>query len=179
MHAKATVGSLARQKGAKTKSHGNMLRRGVDLPGSFRFTEYLREGEVSNRWVLRSEEPPDSRIFSKHLRADHGVRRQIHRDALNHARPFTLRPHPLRHGGDARIFDDPAFHKPGATKVLEAWESGYVAEMDTTAVGWAVQRLGAGRDKAGEHLGNLESYKIRERVHVVCKVRHYPASFPL
>ena len=54
-------------------------------------------------------------------------------------------------GGDVRVFDDPAaFHKPGATAVVEAWESGYVADMDTTALGWAVQRTGAGREKAGE-----------------------------
>lgn len=54
-------------------------------------------------------------------------------------------------GGDVRVFDDPAaFHKPGATKIVEAWESGFVSHMDTTALGWAVQRLGAGREKAGE-----------------------------
>jgi pyrimidine-nucleoside phosphorylase len=54
-------------------------------------------------------------------------------------------------GGDASVFDDPAaFHKPGATVVVDAWESGYVAEMDTTALGWAVQRTGAGREKAEE-----------------------------
>jgi pyrimidine-nucleoside phosphorylase len=54
-------------------------------------------------------------------------------------------------GGDASVFDDPAaFHKPCATEVVEAWESGFVAEMDTTALGWAVQRTGAGREKAGE-----------------------------
>jgi pyrimidine-nucleoside phosphorylase len=54
-------------------------------------------------------------------------------------------------GGDVRVFDDPAaFHKPGATQVLEAWQNGTIAEMDTTAIGWAVQRLGAGREKAGE-----------------------------
>jgi len=54
-------------------------------------------------------------------------------------------------GGDVSVFDDPAaFHKPGATEVIEAWESGFVAEMDTTALGWAVQRTGAGREKAGE-----------------------------
>ena len=54
-------------------------------------------------------------------------------------------------GGDVSVFDDPAaFHKPGATEVVEAWDSGYVAEMDTTALGWAVQRTGAGREKAGE-----------------------------
>ncbi len=54
-------------------------------------------------------------------------------------------------GGDASVFDDPAkFHKPGATRELTAWESGYITEIDTTQIGWAVQRLGAGREKAGE-----------------------------
>jgi pyrimidine-nucleoside phosphorylase len=54
-------------------------------------------------------------------------------------------------GGDVSVFDDiDAFHKPGASQVVEAWQSGFVAEMDTTALGWAVQRLGAGREKAGE-----------------------------
>ncbi len=49
------------------------------------------------------------------------------------------------------VFDDPkTTHKPGATQMLAAWESGFVEEMDTTAIGWAVQRLGAGREKAGE-----------------------------
>jgi pyrimidine-nucleoside phosphorylase len=54
-------------------------------------------------------------------------------------------------GGDTGVFDDPAaFHQPGATQVLHAWQTGYVAEMDTTKIGWAVQRTGAGREKAGE-----------------------------
>jgi pyrimidine-nucleoside phosphorylase len=53
--------------------------------------------------------------------------------------------------GDVSVFDDVmGFHRPGATRVVEAWASGYVAEMDTTALGWAVQRLGAGREKAGD-----------------------------
>ena len=54
-------------------------------------------------------------------------------------------------GGDLSVFDDlKALHKPGATQVLKAWKSGYVAAMDTMELGWAVQRLGAGREKAGE-----------------------------
>jgi pyrimidine-nucleoside phosphorylase len=54
-------------------------------------------------------------------------------------------------GGDARVFDDSArFHQPGATQVIEAWESGFISAMDTTALGWAVQRTGAGREKAGD-----------------------------
>jgi len=54
-------------------------------------------------------------------------------------------------GGDLSAFDHPGiFHKPGATQVVEAWQTGYIASMDTTMLGWAVQRLGAGREKAGE-----------------------------
>jgi pyrimidine-nucleoside phosphorylase len=54
-------------------------------------------------------------------------------------------------GGDTQIFDDPVgFHRPGATVVVPAWDNGYIAEMDTTKIGWAVQRTGAGREKAGE-----------------------------
>jgi pyrimidine-nucleoside phosphorylase len=50
-------------------------------------------------------------------------------------------------GGDTTIFDDPAgFHQPGATLVVTAWQSGYIANMDTTKLGWAVQRTGAGRE---------------------------------
>ncbi len=68
-------------------------------------------------------------------------------------------------GGDLGVFDDlKAAHKPGATMVLEAWESGYVSTMDTMELGWAVQRLGAGREKAGEpvdpHAG-IEFYARR------------------
>jgi len=54
-------------------------------------------------------------------------------------------------GGDISVFSEPrAFHKPGATTVLNAWETGFIAEMDTTRIGWAVQRTGAGREKAGK-----------------------------
>ncbi|HLY40879.1 MAG TPA: thymidine phosphorylase [Terracidiphilus sp.] len=54
-------------------------------------------------------------------------------------------------GGDVAVLEDlHGFHKPGATHVVEAAGSGFIAEMDTTALGWAVQRLGAGREKAGE-----------------------------
>jgi len=72
-------------------------------------------------------------------------------------------------GGDVSVFDDMAgFHKPGAMHVLEAWESGFIAEMDTTAVGMAVQRLGAGREKAGEpvdaHAGVLFDARRGARV---------------
>lgn len=54
-------------------------------------------------------------------------------------------------GGELGAFEDAiSFHNPGATKVVEAWERGFVSTMDTTALGWAVQRTGAGREKPGE-----------------------------
>lgn len=54
-------------------------------------------------------------------------------------------------GGDTAIFKDPAaFHKPTATRTLAASHDGYLNSMDCKQVGWAVQRLGAGRAKPGD-----------------------------
>jgi pyrimidine-nucleoside phosphorylase len=54
-------------------------------------------------------------------------------------------------GGDVSVFDNlQRFHTPGATEILKAWQSGYVAAMDTMILGWAVQRTGAGREQAGQ-----------------------------
>jgi len=53
-------------------------------------------------------------------------------------------------GGDTAVFADPAaFHKPAATRLLTATRAGYLAGMDCKQVGWAVQRLGAGRARPG------------------------------
>ncbi len=73
-------------------------------------------------------------------------------------------------GGNTHIFDNPAaFHNPGATRVIEAWQSGYICAMDTMKLGWAVQRLGAGREKAGEpvdpHAGILFHARRGAQVH--------------
>ncbi|HEV2213827.1 MAG TPA: thymidine phosphorylase [Terracidiphilus sp.] len=72
-------------------------------------------------------------------------------------------------GGDTRVFDDlEGFHKPGATRVVEAWQSGILSGMDTTMLGWAVQRTGAGREVAGKpvdpHAGIAFHIKRGERV---------------
>ncbi len=48
-------------------------------------------------------------------------------------------------------FADPAaFHQPRASRTLHADTAGFLAEMDCTEIGWAVQRLGAGRTRPGE-----------------------------
>jgi pyrimidine-nucleoside phosphorylase len=54
-------------------------------------------------------------------------------------------------GGDTSIFADPAaFHKPAASRTFNASRAGYLSSMDCKQVGWAVQRLGAGRAKPGD-----------------------------
>ena len=54
-------------------------------------------------------------------------------------------------GGDTAVLQSPsAFHKPRTSKLLLAETAGYLTSMDCTEVGWAVQRLGAGRAKPGD-----------------------------
>jgi thymidine phosphorylase len=53
--------------------------------------------------------------------------------------------------GDVSVFHDPAaHHQPRASRTLTATHSGFLASMDCKQVGWAVQRLGAGRAKPGD-----------------------------
>jgi pyrimidine-nucleoside phosphorylase len=72
-------------------------------------------------------------------------------------------------GGDIKVFDDPAAtHKPTATRTLTAPTSGYLTSMDCKQVGWAVQRLGAGRAKPGDpvsaHAGIEMHAKIGDKL---------------
>ncbi len=72
-------------------------------------------------------------------------------------------------GGDNSVFEDPAaFHKPKATRALRASCTGFLAGMDCKEVGWAVQRLGAGRTRPGDpvsaHAGIESHAKIGDHV---------------
>jgi pyrimidine-nucleoside phosphorylase len=75
------------------------------------------------------------------------------------------------HRGDTSIFANPAaFHKPAASRVLKATQDGYLAGMDCKEVGWAVQRLGAGRAVPGgpvaAHAGIESHAKLGEKLAV-------------
>ncbi len=75
-------------------------------------------------------------------------------------------------GGDITLFAGEAnpatFHKPTATRTLKAETAGYLSSMDCTEVGWAVQRLGAGRAKPGDpvsaHAGIEVHLKLGDKV---------------
>ena len=61
-----------------------------------------------------------------------------------------------------------AFHRPRATYTLTATTSGFLAEMNCTEIGWAVQRLGAGRTRPGDptsaHAGIQMHAKAGDRI---------------
>ena len=54
-------------------------------------------------------------------------------------------------GGDVKAIDaGMGFHQPRHRREFRAMRGGYFVAADCTKVGWAVQRLGAGRERAGE-----------------------------
>jgi len=63
-----------------------------------------------------------------------------------------------------------AFHKPAATHTLTADRAGFLSAMDCKQVGWAVQRLGAGRTHPGApvsaHAGIEMHAKLGDRIAV-------------
>uniref|UniRef100_A0A7V5CT11 thymidine phosphorylase n=1 Tax=Acidobacterium capsulatum TaxID=33075 RepID=A0A7V5CT11_9BACT len=72
-------------------------------------------------------------------------------------------------GGDVKVLEEPEkFHQPAFRRTLRAARSGYLTAIDCTQAGWAVQRLGAGRERAGEpveaHAGLEMHAKLGMRV---------------
>jgi pyrimidine-nucleoside phosphorylase len=72
-------------------------------------------------------------------------------------------------GGDTAVLSQTAgIHQPTATRTLTAAHSGYLSQMDCTQIGWAVQRLGAGRARPGDpvsaHAGIEMHAKLGDRL---------------
>jgi len=130
-------------------------------------------GRAAGNWIelvesvelLRNQRPPESEDLRElslilagwmiHLSgksATPGQGRQLAQAALEDGSALAIFFKMIEaQGGDTSVFADPsAFHKPGATQVQNAWATGFISEMDTTKIGWAVQRTGAGREMAGE-----------------------------
>ena len=68
----------------------------------------------------------------------------------------------------AAFADPAAFHKPTAVRTVTAHRGGYLAAMNCTQIGWAVQRLGAGRARPGDpvsaHAGIEMHAKLGDRL---------------
>jgi len=75
-------------------------------------------------------------------------------------------------GGDISLFEGEAnpanHHKPTAVRTITSPQTGYLTSMDCKQVGWAVQRLGAGRAKPGDpvsaHAGIEMHAKLGDRI---------------
>lgn len=68
-------------------------------------------------------------------------------------------------GGQLSVFDEPSRrHTPAATRVLRAWQTGYLAGMDCKEVGWAVQRLGAGREMPGGPVSSNAGIEMHAKI---------------
>jgi len=71
-------------------------------------------------------------------------------------------------GAMAALAEPGAFHSARATRVVRAERAGYLAGMDCAQVGWAVQRLGAGRARPGDvvsaHAGIEMHVKLGDRI---------------
>jgi pyrimidine-nucleoside phosphorylase len=67
--------------------------------------------------------------------------------------------------GDIAVLEDPsAHHKPTITRTITTSQSGYLASMDCKQVGWAVQRLGAGRAKPGDPVSAHAGIEIHAKL---------------
>jgi pyrimidine-nucleoside phosphorylase len=74
-------------------------------------------------------------------------------------------------GGDTNVFDSPEnFHRPAFKRMLHAPKNGFLSSMNCKEIGWAIQRLGAGRERPGDpvsaHAGIESHAKIGHAVEV-------------
>ena len=68
-------------------------------------------------------------------------------------------------GGDTSVFKDPsALHRPPAQRTLSAARAGFFSSMDCTEVGWAVQRLGAGRTRPGDPVSAVAGIEMHAKL---------------
>ena len=67
-------------------------------------------------------------------------------------------------GGDITVFAKAEAHRAGATTQLLAPTSGYLSSMDCKEVGWAVQRLGAGRAKPGDPVSAAAGIEVHAKL---------------
>jgi pyrimidine-nucleoside phosphorylase len=68
-------------------------------------------------------------------------------------------------GGDTGVFAAPwEQHHPTATRVVQAPRAGFLAGMDCKQIGWAVQRLGAGRARPGDPVSAHAGLEVHRKL---------------
>ena len=68
-------------------------------------------------------------------------------------------------GGDVTCLAEPEnVHQPKMRRQVFAERSGCITAVDCEAIGWAVQRLGAGREKAGEPVSAMAGIELHAKL---------------
>jgi pyrimidine-nucleoside phosphorylase len=68
-------------------------------------------------------------------------------------------------GGDVDCLAAPEkFHQPQVRGEVRAERSGFITTVDCEGIGWAVQRLGAGREQAGEPVSAMAGIELHAKV---------------
>jgi pyrimidine-nucleoside phosphorylase len=117
-------------------------------------------------WMLhlggKATTPEDGAILSARLLADGSAYRHFLRMVEMQSDDFVA--------AQAAFANPAAFHKPTATRTLTADRAGFLSGMDCKQIGWAVQRLGAGRTRPGApvsaHAGIEMHAKLGDRIAV-------------
>jgi pyrimidine-nucleoside phosphorylase len=137
--------------------------------GAILSTQLLADGSAYKRFLqmvaLQTSDPKNSVILSEVTRG-HSASHAVDGPAV------SLSSHRSPHKSPylAAFANPAAFHKPTATRTLTANRAGFLAGMDCKQIGWAVQRLGAGRIRPGApvsaHAGIEMHAKLGDRIRV-------------
>jgi pyrimidine-nucleoside phosphorylase len=137
--------------------------------GAILSAQLLADGSAYKHFLkmveLQTSDPKNSVILSEVTRG-HSASHAVEGPAVSlsshkspHAPPYL-----------AAFASPAAFHKPTATRTLAADRAGFLSAMDCKQIGWAVQRLGAGRTHPGApvsaHAGVEMHAKLGDRIAV-------------
>jgi pyrimidine-nucleoside phosphorylase len=146
---------------------GHMLHLGgkaaTPEAGAVLSAQLLADGSAYRRFLqmvaLQTSDPKNSVILSEVTRG-HSASHAVEGPAVSlssHESPYL-----------AAFASPAAFHRPAATRTLASARSGFLSGMDCKQIGWAVQRLGAGRTHPGApvsaHAGIEMHAKLGDRI---------------
>jgi pyrimidine-nucleoside phosphorylase len=151
---------------------GHMLHLGgkaaTPEAGAQLSANFLADGSAYKRFLqmveLQTSDPSsESVILTLTLNNVKGKGKNPHISSVSHK---SLSESPYL----AAFANPAAFHHPAATRTLTAARAGFLSSMDCKQIGWAVQRLGAGRTHPGApvsaHAGIEMHVKLGDRIAV-------------
>jgi len=159
---------------------GHMLHLGGESPtpeaGALLSAQLLADGSAYNHFLqmvaIQTTPLLSSRTLSEAERGEGYASPTSHESRVPHSSQSHRDEWESSHKTPAAYlaaFANPAaFHHPTHTSLITSDRAGYLAVMDCTQIGWAVQRLGAGRTRPGDpvsaHAGLEMHAKLGDRL---------------